>query len=740
MTAIPSNDFIDQLTLTEKASLVSGKDFWFTAGVERLNLEKIMMTDGPSGLRKQASSADALGLNQSVKAVTFPASALTASSFDRSALTHLGKHLGNAAKAEGVSILLGPGINIKRSPLAGRNFEYFSEDPLVAGELGAAYVTGVQSQAVGVSVKHFAANNRENQRFTSSSNMSERALREIYLAAFERIVTKAHPATIMCSYNAINGTLNSQNFRLLTTILRDEWGFDGVVMSDWGAVADHIAALRAGLDLEMPGKGPQSTAEIVEAVQHGDLAEATLNIAVKRVLKMIHEWHVDSTPHAYDQEKQHQFARRLAANSFILLKNDHQALPLGNLQDVTILGELAEKPRYQGGGSSHVNAFRVTTPLSVAQAAGNTTYQAAYQVNATQSEPNQLAQAVAAAKKAPAVVIFAGVPEALESEGFDKTTMALPENQNTLISQVAAVNNRTVVVLQNGSAIEMPWADDVAAILETYLAGEAVGEATWDVLTGAVNPSGKLAESFPFKLADNPTYGTFNASPLTEDYHEDIFVGYRYYDLKQWAVRYPFGFGLSYTHFNYHDLTVTVQDQQVTLRYQLTNDGPVDGQEISQIYVANHASHIEVPRRELRDFVKTALRSGETKTITRILTRRDFSWYNARTASWQMDDGNYTISVGQSSRQLNLSQDISLTWNPKHLAPITANTYIGDIMARPDLRPALEQTKMATSLDQLANDDTNSELMKNMPLRAAIMVGIDASQLTEFLRLANQIQ
>ncbi|MBU7540176.1 glycoside hydrolase family 3 C-terminal domain-containing protein, partial [Levilactobacillus brevis] len=422
------------------------------------------------------------------------------------------------------------------------------------------------------------------------------------------------------------------------------------------------------------------------------------------------------------------------------LKNDHQVLPLDNLQDVTILGELAEKPRYQGGGSSHVNAFRVTTPLSVAQAAGNTTYQAAYQVNATQSEPNQLAQAVAAAKKAPAVVIFAGVPEALESEGFDKTTMALPENQNTLISQVAAVNNRTVVVLQNGSAIEMPWADDVAAILETYLAGEAVGEATWDVLTGAVNPSGKLAESFPFKLADNPTYGTFNASPLTEDYHEDIFVGYRYYDLKQRAVRYPFGFGLSYTHFSYHDLKVTVQDQQVTLRYQLTNDGPVDGQEISQIYVANHASHIEVPRRELRDFVKTALCSGETKTITRILTRRDFSWYNARTASWQMDDGNYTISVGQSSRQLNLSQDISLTWNPKHLAPITANTYIGDIMARPDLRPALEQTKMATSLDQLANDDTNSELMKNMPLRAAIMVGIDASQLKEFLRLANQIQ
>lgn len=740
MTSPITHNFIQQLTLTEKASLVSGKDFWFTAGIDRLNLEKIMMTDGPSGLRKQADSADALGLNQSVKAITFPASALTAASFDRQALTTLGENLGEAAKNEGVSVLLGPGINMKRSPLAGRNFEYFSEDPLVAGELGAAYVEGVQSQDVGVSVKHFAANNRENQRFTSSSNMSERALREIYLSAFERIVVNAHPATLMCSYNAINGTLNSQNFKLLTKILRDEWGFDGVVMSDWGAVADHVAALRAGLDLEMPGKGPQSTTEIVESVKHGDLTEATLDIAVKRVLQMVHDWHVDSQPKAYDKDAQHEFARKLAANSMVLLKNDDQTLPLASIKDVAILGELADKPRYQGGGSSHVNAYRITTPLAVAQAAGNANYQAAYSLDATESDADQLAKAVATAKQAAKVVIFAGVPEALESEGFDKTTMALPDNQNELIKQVAAVNPHTIVVLQNGSAVEMPWADDVAAILETYLAGEAVGEATWDVLTGAVNPSGKLAESFPLKLADNPTFGTFNASPLTETYHDDIFVGYRYYDLKQRAVRFPFGYGLSYTHFSYHDLTVTDRDQSVEVSYQITNDGDVAGQEISQVYVANHASQVEMPVKELRDFAKTTLAAGETKTVTRTLPRRAFSWYNADTSNWQMDDGRYTILVGRSSRDLDLHQDITLAWNPQTTAPITTNTYIGAVMSRPELRSALEATGIAKNFDALAGDDTNSEMMKNMPLRSAIMIGVSTEQLDAFLKLANQPQ
>lgn len=737
MTSIISNDFIQQLTLTEKASLVSGKDFWFTAGIDRLNLEKIMMTDGPSGLRKQADSADALGLNQSVKAITFPASALTAASFDRQSLTTLGKNLGEAAKNEGVSVLLGPGVNIKRSPLAGRNFEYFSEDPLVAGELGTAYVKGVQSQGVGVSVKHFAANNRENQRFTSSSNMSERALREIYLSAFERIVVNAHPATLMCSYNAINGTLNSQNFKLLTKILRDEWGFDGVVMSDWGAVADHVAALRAGLDLEMPGKGPQSTTEIVDAVNHGELTMTTLDIAVKRVLKMIHDWRVDSQVTAYDKDSQHQFARQLAANSMVLLKNDNHTLPLSDIKDVAILGELAAKPRYQGGGSSHVNAYQITTPLEVAQNAGNTNYLAAYDLNENTPNSKQINNAVTVAKNASSVVIFAGVPEALESEGFDKTSMSLPDNQNTLIKQVAAVNDHTIVVLQNGSAIEMPWVDDVAAILETYLAGEAVGEATWDVLTGTVNPSGKLAETFPIQLADNPTFGTFNASPLVENYHDDIFVGYRYYDLKQRAVRFPFGYGLSYTHFSYHNLSVTVQDQSVQVSYQITNDGDLAGKEISQIYVSNQASQVEMPTKELRDFDKTELAAGETKTITRNLSRRAFSWYNPETSNWQMDDGRYTILVGKSSRELVLTQDITLNWNPATGANVTANTYIGDVMNRPELRHALEQTGMAKSFDQLANDDTNSEMMKNMPLRSAIMVGVSVDQLNEFLKLAN---
>ena len=483
--------FVQQLTLPEKAALVTGQDYWYTAQIAAHKIPSIMMTDGPSGLRKQAQSADALGLNGSVEAICFPGSALTASSFDQSLLYQLGQQLGQAARANQVSILLGPGINIKRSPLAGRNFEYLSEDPFVAGELATSYVQGVQSQGVGVSVKHFAANNRENQRFTASSNIDERALREIYLSAFEKVVKKAHPATIMCSYNAPNGVLNSQNYRLLTQILRNEWGFAGVVLSDWGAVADHVAAIKAGLDLEMPGNGEESVQQIVHAVQQGELEESLLDTAVLRVLQLVEKYGLtqDKQPLTYGKEAQHKFAQKAAEDSMILLKNEEQILPLQKSDKIALIGELARQPRYQGGGSSHVNSYQVVAPLTAAQQSDYAVeFAAGYTLDSKDSTPQLVDQALQLAQRSDKVVFFAGVPEQDESEGFDKKSLDLPRNQVELLTRIAQVNPQIIVVLQNGSVVTMPWAPQVKAILETYLAGEAVGAATWNILTGAVNP------------------------------------------------------------------------------------------------------------------------------------------------------------------------------------------------------------------------------------------------------------
>ncbi|MBZ2202334.1 MAG: glycoside hydrolase family 3 C-terminal domain-containing protein [Lentilactobacillus hilgardii] len=733
---------INQLTLKEKAGLVSGKDYWFTEPIKHLGIKSIMMTDGPTGLRKQADGADALGLNNSVKAISFPSSALTASSFDRSLLQKIGTQLGIAAKANHVQVLLGPGINIKRSPLGGRNFEYFSEDPLIAGELGKAYVTGVQSQGVGVSVKHFAANNRENQRFTVSSNIDERTLREIYLAAFENIVKNARPATIMCSYNAVNHHLNSQNQRLLTDILRNEWGFQGLVMSDWGAVADHVKALQAGLDLEMPGKGEASTDEIVEAVNDGTLSEAQLDIAVRRILHLIFSFQVQSDNQKvhYDLAEQHHFARQAAEESMVLLKNQDQILPLQQSDSVAIVGALAEHPRYQGGGSSHVNAFKITTPFEIARADdSNVPYAPGYTLEDANVDESLAADAVNLAKRADKVIFFAGVPEQDESEGFDKQELELPENQNALIKQIASVNSNVVVVLQNGSAVTMPWISQVKAVLETYLAGEAVGEATWNVLKGVVNPSGKLAETFPLRLEDTPAYGTFDASLEEENYREGIFVGYRYYDAKKQPVLFPFGYGLSYTTFDYHDLIVNeIDGHKVEVKFKVTNSGKRAGKEIAQIYVANHVSLIEKPAKELREFKKIVLEPGETEQVAVTLPRRAFSWYNPDTNTWQVDNGSYDIEIGQSSAEIRLQQAIQLTWTKSKGIQVTENTYFADIIAHPKLSSALQASGLDKLLAKLQESPENAQLLENIPLRSAVMLGANNEQIAKFIRLANQ--
>lgn len=716
-------DFVEGLTLEERAALVSGKDFWFTAKVP--GVERMMMSDGPSGLRKQDVDASPVDVNDSVDAVCFPSSALTASSFDDQMLYKLGQHLGIAANAERLGVLLGPGVNIKRSPLAGRNFEYFSEDPLLAGRMGTAYVKGVQDQGVGVSVKHFAANNRENQRFTSSSNIDERTLREIYLAQFERIVKEAHPATLMCSYNRLNSTLNSQNQRLLTEILRDEWGFEGLVMSDWGAVADHVAALKAGLDLEMPGKGQASFDEIVTAVKEGRLQESTLNRSALRVLKMVEKWGKKVTKaDPYDKEEQHNFARQMADDSIVLLKNEDHQLPLDSNDSLAVIGELAAKPRFEGGGSSHVNAHHVVTPLDAAPAGAK--YAQGYSLDTTQADDQLVSAAVELAKNSQRVVYFAGFPEKMETEGFDKDTISLPANQNELLTKIVAVNPNVTVVLQNGSVVAMPWADQVPAIVETYLAGEAVGEATWDILTGKVNPSGKLSESFPLRLADNPTYGTFAKDHDEEDYHEGLFVGYRYYDLHAMPVRFPFGHGLSYTQFDYGDLTVNEESDSVKVTFTVTNTGKVAGKEAAQVYVANHISRVEMPVKELRDFAKVALQPGESKTVTVNLSRRAFSYYNVAKQQWEADNGAYEIMVGSSSRDIRLTTDFTLTIGVNPLGTITGDTYVGDVWADKDPRvqAALKESGLYEILEPMMKDEQWVAISANMPLRSLAAMGI----------------
>ncbi|MFT8328461.1 MAG: glycoside hydrolase family 3 C-terminal domain-containing protein [Oenococcus oeni] len=729
---------ISGLSLKEKADLVSGKDFWFTAQVS--GLDRMMVSDGPSGLRKQADASDALGLNKSVIAVNFPSSSLTAASFDRALLQELGRNLGQAAKAERVGILLGPGINLKRSPLAGRNFEYFSEDPYLTGELASSYVQGVQESGVGVSLKHFAANNREDQRFTASSNIDQRSLHELYLSAFEKVVKTARPATIMCSYNAINGTLNSQNQRLLTQILREEWGFKGLVMSDWGAVSDHVAALKAGLDLEMPGKGNESTSEIIEAVNKGELDEKVLERAASRVIQMVEKWQPENkTVVSYDLEKQHRFARQLADESIVLLKNEQQLLPLKSNQSLAVIGQLAEKPRYQGSGSAHVNAFNTVTPLKVVQdILPKTAYQAGYQIDSDQIDQRAEQAAVDLAKQADQVVVFAGFPSSYESEGFDKKTISLPDNQNHLIERLAAVNKKIIIVLENGSALEMPWVGQVEAIVETYLAGEAVGEATWDILFGRVNPSGKLAESFPIKLADNPTYLTFNSDRKNENYHEGLFVGYRYYDKKKQEVLFPFGHGLSYTTFEYRKLELLKSDHEVTVSFEIKNTGSVAGKETAQIYLSNQTSEIEKPLKELKGFAKVSLNPGQTKQVEIVLDKRSFSWYNPETDKWQVDNGSYQIQLAASSRDIRLTKNLLIDWSENKRQALSPDSYLSDILKEHAFKAPLKESGLDKLLEQLAGDENNQAILTNMPLRALMMMGVSNHQIQQFIKLANQ--
>lgn len=680
-------ELVSQMTLEEKAAMCSGNDFWHTEPVARLGIPRTMVSDGPHGLRKQPEECDGdhLGLNGAIEAVCFPAACATACSFDRDMMYDMGQTLGKECQAEKVSVLLGPAVNIKRSPLCGRNFEYLSEDPYVAGELSAAYINGVQSQNIGTSIKHFAANNQETARMSASSNANERTLREIYLPAFETAVKKAQPWTVMCSYNQINGEYASQNHWLLTEVLRDEWGFEGYVMSDWGAVRDRVKGIAAGMDLEMPGSNGVNDQAIIQAVQNGALSEEDLNASVERILNIVfrYEKGKEVGGSVFDREKDHEKALEIAKKCIVLLKNEG-VLPLKKEERVAFIGGFAETPRYQGGGSSHIHAHKVTSALSMASEYGDIRYAKGFPADADRTEPVLFEEAMKTAKDADKVVVFAGLPDIFESEGYDRIHMQLPECQNVLIEKLLELGKPMIVVLHNGSPVELPWADRVQGIVEAYLCGEAVGEAEMEILYGRVNPSGKLAETFPKRLEDNPSYLNFAGKSKDVDYSEGVFVGYRYYDSKDMEVLFPFGYGLSYTTFAYGNLQIEKKSKSgrdgINVSVDVTNTGEMAGKEIVQLYVADHTQSAIRPIQELRQFASVWLEAGETKKVVMELDERAFSWYDETQHDWYAADGVYEIRVGRSSRDIELTAEVILTDGKEKKPVIDANVMLGDLL------------------------------------------------------------
>lgn len=680
---------VNELTLEEKASLCSGADFWHTKAIDRLNIPAAMVSDGPHGIRKQESLADHMGVAESIKAIGFPTASAMACSFDRDLLHKVGDALGEECVAEDLAVLLGPGINMKRSPICGRNFEYYSEDPVVAGELGAAFVNGVQEHGVGTSLKHFAANNQEWRRMSISAEIDERTLREIYLAAFETVVKKAQPWTIMCSYNRINGVYSCENDWLLNKVLRDEWGFEGLVMTDWGAMNERVPSLKAGLDLEMPDCHGETDKLIVKAVQSGELEESILDTAVERILTMVNKYltarkDIDpasmvhplpsSVERGYDVAAHHALARTTAEQSAVLLKNE-DILPLQKDKKIAFIGEFAKVPRIQGGGSSHINNTSIESALDVA--GDSVSYAQGFHIDEETTDETLLQEAITLAKESDVAVIFAGLPDSFESEGFDRTHLNMPANQNELIARISEVQPNVVVVLHSGSPIAMPWLDKVAGVLQMYLAGQASGGAAVNLLFGDATPCGKLAETFPLHLEDNPSYLNFPGNREKVCYQEGVFIGYRYYDKKKMDVLFPFGYGLSYTDFTYSNMKVTVngknaadvdvikETDEIVVSADITNTGNCDGAEIVQLYIKNPVVYEIRPEKELRDFAKVFLKAGETKTVTFTLNARAFSYYETRIHDWYAESGDYEILLASSSRDIRLQDTVSITGSKK---------------------------------------------------------------------------
>lgn len=655
-------NLLSQMTLEEKASLCSGADFWHMKEIKRFGLPSVMMTDGPHGLRKQAEKSDHLGLNGSVPATCFPPAVTTASSWNTGKLEQVGRAIGEEARKEEVTVVLGPGANMKRSPLCGRNFEYFSEDPYLSGEMAAAWINGLQSENVGASLKHFAGNNQEKARLAENSVIDERTLREIYLTAFEKAVKQAQPWTVMCSYNRINNVYSCENQWLLTNVLRDEWGFEGSGVTDWGAMNCRTKALKAGLELEMPGPDGYNDNMIINAVREGQLDEAVLDRAVERLLE-IYEKALKNRKKEYDAEAHHRLGREMAAESAVLLKNE-DVLPLSLKKRYAVVGAFAQHPRYQGAGSSKINPHRIDSPLEELKKMGiSCEYAPGYDLEKDIVDETLIQGAKEIAKEKDGVIVFAGLPDSYESEGFDRIHLDMPESHNALIRAMTEVNKNVIVVLMCGSVVLMPWRDRVQGILLAYLGGEAAGGACADLLTGRKNPSGKLAETFPLRLEDTPCYENFASEELDVLYCETLFVGYRYYDWSNKEVAYPFGYGLSYTEFEYSDMEVRWDDRQesgqVTLNVK--NTGDCSGSEVVQLYIGKRETEILRAPKELKGFVKVVLEPGEEKHVTMILDKRSFAFYDTSSSDWVIEDGVYQVCAAASSRDIRCEQEISVS-------------------------------------------------------------------------------
>lgn len=725
MTQILDVDaLLASLTLEQKASLCSGSDFWHTQGLPDAGIPSVMVTDGPHGLRKQVEGSDHLGLGTSVPATCFPTASALASSWDGPLLYRVGVALGEECRQENVAVLLGPGINMKRSPLCGRNFEYFSEDPVLAGDLAAALVNGVQGQGIGTSLKHFAANNQETDRLRVSADVDERTLREIYLPAFERVVMKASPWTVMCSYNKINGIYASEDPWLLTDVLRGEWGYDGMVVSDWGAVNVRPHALAAGMDLEMPSSDGAGDAAIVAAVRAGELDEAIVDRAARRVLELLNKslpalQAAEAEGYRFDVEAHDALAREVAAQCAVLLRNSGGVLPLKEEGDVAVVGAFAITPRYQGAGSSQVNPTNVSVALEEMRLlAGdvNVSFAEGFSIEHDDVDQALIDAAVANAESAHTIVLFLGLPSRYESEGFDRKDLELPANQLACFDALAATGKPIVVVLSNGGVVSLePWHDRAAAIVEMWLGGQASGGAAADILFGKVAPSGKLAETIPFCLGDNPSYLNFPGEREHVLYGEGVNIGYRYYDSLDRGVRYPFGHGLSYTSFEYSDLVVQVTDAaagKVAVAFTVTNTGERFGSEAAQLYVSDPEASVARPPLELKGFSKVHLAPGASERVSISLTSRDFSFWDIELGAWKREGGEFVVAVGASSRDLRLRASIELPDDGARAA-LRADSTIAEWLAHPVARELLGSA--FTENPMMANEDMMT-LMGSMPM------------------------
>jgi beta-glucosidase len=754
MTELDVEALIAELTLEEKASLVMGSDFWHTFPVERLGIDRIMVADGPHGLRMQPDEGDHVGIGGSAPATCFPTASGLASSWNRALLAEVGDALAQEARVQGVSVILGPGINMKRSPLCGRNFEYLSEDPYLAGELALAMAAAIQEQGVGTSVKHFAANNQEDDRLRVSAEVDERTLREIYLPAFERVVTACQPWTVMCAYNKVNGVYASEHHWLLTEVLRDEWGFDGVVVSDWGAVHDRVAALAAGLDLEMPPAKGHSEVAVIEAVSSGALAPEVLDTGVARVLRLV----AKSAPTrkaippdpAYDEH--HGLARKAARESAVLLKNDG-VLPLTMVADQTlaVIGAFATTPRYQGAGSSQVNPTSLDVPLEELRGALPPGVRLNHSQGFSLDDPADAAtdaelrtQAREVAREADVVVLYLGLPAAAESEGFDRTHLELPDNQLLLLETVAQVTSRVVVVLANGSVVRTSaWEDRVGAVLESWLGGQAAGGAVADLLTGVANPSGKLAETIPLRLEDNPSYLNFPGDSQLVRYGEGLFIGYRAYDALALEVSHPFGFGLSYTSFDVGPPQVMVAgsveagDLRVEVTATVTNTGDRAGAEVVQVYVTDPECSVRRPAQELKGFAKIELGPEESGEVNIELDTRAFSYWSTLLRRWVVEAGEFVLRVGTSSRDLPYSLSLELE-APLIAPPLNRDSTLHEWLAHPRGREVLTTALGAVGDGPLA-DPGLLQVIGSMPLSTLASFGMPGVDHDLLDRLVTQL-